>query len=175
MATITLYPSATRSPNNWPLVGGGTKMSAVATHDADVTYIHSTTAHNTSQAFDVDTTGLLGPTDTITAIDIYSWCASNSGSPGRFSLQYSYDIAGGGTRSNTMDAGSTGAVGVFNLHRAIDSDLFDLFGGNLWIQINKLTGGRINCTEFYVVVTYTPATPPSTQPPRTMHQFRLRR
>lgn len=177
MATITLYPTSTASPNSWVLAGGASKMAAVATNDGDISYIHSTTSHNIYQAFSVDTSGVLGPTDTILSFILYARCAPNSTSGSGFVLRCSYDIAGGGTRnfaSSTLYTPNN-FVGVYQLYAAGDGGFSDLFGGNLKIRIDKLAGGRINCTEFYVVIGYTPETPPSTQPPRTMHQFAQRR
>lgn len=176
MASVTLYPSANALPNNWVLGDGGTKPLAVYTDDGLSSYIHSTNTNNTSQAFDVYTTGVLGPTDTITGVAVYARLAPHTTNASNFTIRFSYDIYGGGTRSHTSATNSTGsAAGTWATWGTSESGLGDLFGGNLKIQIDKLAGGRINCTQMYVEIFYTPATPPSTQPRRTMHQFRQRR
>lgn len=171
MSTTTPTPTGTTSPDNWTLTAGASKVAAVATPDDDATsYLSSGTTTDTVQTFTYSPS--LSTGDTITQIAITAR-TNRAGSNVNFVLGYSFNKNGGGTQSG--ESGTLVAVAGWNNDTYTHSGLSAVWGSSLTVYIKNTQNRDMRLTTLTVTITYTPGGGGgSTQPPRTMHQIRMR-
>ncbi len=170
MATITPTPTGVTSPDNWALTAGASKAAAVAAPDDDDTsYLSSGATTNTIQTFTFSPGLFTGDTVTQFAITVRTNRSSNNVN---FVVGYSFDKDGGGTQSG--ESGTLVAVAGWNNDTYTHSGLSAVWGSNLTVYIKNTQNRDMKLTTLTVTITYTPGGGGSTQPVRTMHQFRLR-
>lgn len=173
MATETIQAAGTTTPNDWTLIAGASKQAAVNQPDDDATtYISSGTTTNTIQWFTLTPTTLANG-DTVSQVDVYVRARRpGAGSNAAFVVGYAFDISGGGATTGESTTYTSTATwtdfGPFS-----DTGLSIVFGGNLTLYVKNTQAREAWVTTLYAIITYT-AGGGSAQPPRTMHQFRLR-
>ncbi len=170
MATTTAQVTATTTPSDWNLAAGASKVAAVTQPDDDITtYLNSTTTNNTVQTFTVSPALTVG--DTITQIVLTARLSRDTQNT-NVTIGYSFTPNGGGTQTGT--SGTIQAVAAWTDYTYTHSGLSVVWGSAMTIFIQNIQARDARLTSFYVTITYTPGSGGSTQPPRTMHQVRMR-
>ncbi|MBP6786278.1 MAG: hypothetical protein KA170_01715 [Candidatus Promineofilum sp.] len=170
MATTTTQASGTTSPDDWTLAAGATKAAAVNQPDDDATtYLRSTTSNNTVQTFTL--TPALSSGDTITAITLTARMSRTSQNTD-FVIGYAFTPSGGGTQ--TGESTTQTSTATWTDFTYTHSSLSVLWGSGLTLYIKNVQAREARISTFYATITYTPGSGGSTQPPRTMHQMRMR-
>ena len=170
MATLTAQVAATTTPSDWNLAAGASKVAAVTQPDDDLTtYLNSTTTNNTVQTFTV--TPALSVGDTITQIVLTARLSRDTQNT-NVTIGYSFTPNGGGTQTGT--SGTIQAVNTWTDYTYTHSGLSVVWGSAMTIFIQNTQARDARITSFYVTITYTPAAGGSGQPPRTLHQVRMR-
>lgn len=160
MATETLAATGIGTYDEWELVTGSTKISAVATPDDDNTSAIRTSVNNLIQSFTV-TPSALNVGDTITKVEIVGrYAGTHSSTDASLRVGYSFNVSGGGTQSGETSTFTIARSDLpFTWYTRTDafSGLSVVYGGNLEFYVKKMTFHGARVTTFYTIVTYTPA------------------
>lgn len=153
MAVVTLPMAATTTPDDWAVLAGTDKVSAVAApDDGGTTAIRSPASANTEQWYTVSPAFASG--STITEIAVRTRAARNA-SDANFVSGYTFTPQGGGTQSGT--SGTFTAVGAYADYTYTHSGLSVLWGSDFKVWVKNTTTNRVIVTTLEVTITYTPA------------------
>ena len=172
MATLTAQVAATTSPNDWNLAAGASKVAAVTSPDDDATtYLSSGSSSDTIQTFTVSPA--LSTGDTITQIDITARARRSGGSNANFKVGYAFTPNGGGSQSD--ESSNNLSTNSWTDFTSSFSSLSVVWGSALTIYIKNTQAKSVDVTTLNITITYTPGGGGgSAQPPRTLHQVRMR-
>lgn len=172
MATEQVQPSGIGTNDQWSLAAGASKVAAVALPDDDLTsYLSSSTTINRQQDFTC-TPSTLAVGDTVTEVIVSARLKGNTQTVA-YNLIYSFAISGGGTQTGTSTGLNQGPA-AWGTDTYTDTGLSVVYGGSLTVSIINTQARDLFCSSLYLDITFTPAGGGSTQPPRTMHQFRMK-
>lgn len=172
MSTETVQATGTTTPNNWTLGAGASKQAAVNTPDDDATsYVNSGATINTVQTFTLSPAALTAG-DTVTQMAVNVRYKRGGASNVDFVAGYSFTPSGGGTQ--TGESGTLTGTTSWQSSTYTHSGLSVVWGSGLTLYCKNTQARDCQISTLDVTITYTAGSGGGTQPPRTMHQFRLR-
>ena len=101
-----------------------------------------------------------------------SSCVKNDGSTVNFYTGYSFTKDGGGSQAGESARFTAQSTWIDNTYT--HSSLSAVWGSGLTVYLYNAQSRNMLLTSLYLTITYTPGSGGGGQPPRTMHQIRMR-